>query len=201
MQLTLGNGVLTALFRGGHSECKSPPRGCLLSRRHQRTHDLRSRADIPESLLKPVSTSDKGSCPLSCSSDCNDADGTLSDMSNSGGRLLLRWNSPCWPASCSSASELCAFSGAASERVGYSIWICERCGNPPHSQEYSSDKAELLWRGIEEWCGESDGNAEGERRLGKGICSEESDAVRKGRTSGNLGGVYEVETILQSSLI
>src|SRR5216683_2230426 len=71
---------------GGRSECKSPLRGCLLSRRHQRTHDLRSRADIPESLLKPVSTSDKGSCPLSCSSDCNDADGTLSDMScsNSG---------------------------------------------------------------------------------------------------------------------
>src|SRR5216683_1438942 len=86
IQLTLGNGVFTALFRGGRSECKSPLRGCLLSRRHQRTHDLRSRADIPESLLKPVSTSDKGSCPLSCSSDCNDADGTLSDMScsNSG---------------------------------------------------------------------------------------------------------------------
>ena len=84
--------------------------------------------------------------------------------------------------------------------MGYSIWICERCGNPPHSQEYSSDEAELPRRGIEEWCGQSDGNAEGERRLGKGIGSGESDAVRKGRASGSLGGVYEAETILRSSL-
>jgi len=79
-----------------------------------------------------------------------------------------------------------------SERVGC-IWIWERWGNSPHSQEYSSDVAEFCDRGSEERDGGSGGKAEDGHRLGNGIGSWGGDAGRNAMVSDMLGDVSDAE--------